>query len=79
MQLWILKPINDNAGPWKPWFDRVFGFVIRAKNEADARGFAAEACGPEGEQAWLDETLSTCESLVNRGEPGVILFHDKSA
>lgn len=33
MKLWLLRPI-ETEGPnlWDPWYDKAFGFVVRAKN-----------------------------------------------
>jgi hypothetical protein len=30
MKLWILRPV-DGAAPWEPWFDCMFGYVIRGQ------------------------------------------------
>ena len=37
MRLWILRPIDEAAGQWSPWFDKAFGFVMRAETEEAAR------------------------------------------
>jgi hypothetical protein len=51
MKIWLLKPAvsgNDpSTNPWEPWYDCVFGMVVRAETEAEARQFAAEQAGAE--------------------------------
>lgn len=47
MKLWELRPINrtgeetpmggQKPDPWDPWYDRAFGFVVRAETAEDAR------------------------------------------
>lgn len=54
MKLWLLRPIKD----WIPWYDKSFGFVIRAESEDAAREMADK--NRENENAkngnpWLDE------------------------
>ena len=73
MRLWILKPVDDSSAPWLPYFDRMFGFVIRARTEDAARGVAASNCGAEGPDAWLSSKLSTCVEVLAEGSEGVIL------
>lgn len=88
MKLWLLKPVDERPegdDPWRPWYDKAFGFVVRARDEESARKFAHESAGDEnrGEflgkkvaattTPWLDPRYSTCEELKQRGEEGVIL------
>lgn len=73
MKLWILRPVDDEASPWTPWYDRAFGFIVRAETEAVARQIASFKAGNEKPAAWLDESLSSCEELTADGEPGLIL------
>lgn len=54
-------------------YDCNHAFVIRAKNEGDARRLAAEAKGGEDQETWLDPILSTCEELSPKGEAEIIL------
>ena len=82
MRLWILRPINPDAGPWSPWYDRCFGFVIRADSESQARRETEGATGDEqvgldGSNPWLDATLTTCVELTETGDAGIIIsdFH----
>src|SRR5262249_62224309 len=72
-KLWILRPVNEEAAPWLPWFDRMFGFVIRAKSEAAARTLAAEHAGDEGGRAGLSPESATCTELRADGhEEGIM-------
>ena len=82
MKLWILKPADLVLGkenPWEPWYDKCFGFVIRAEDEASARLAANEQAGDEvypdsGEKtAWLDPSYSTCDELQTDGEAGILM------
>ena len=77
MKLWILEPLNDMSGPWLPWYDKAFGFVVCASDEARARQLASESAGAEKSRAWLDTELSTCVPLEPTEEPCVIMcdFH----
>jgi hypothetical protein len=72
-KLWILRPANEDAAPWMPWFDRMFGFVIRAKSESAARMLAAEQAGDEGPQAWLSPDSAPCTELRVDGHEEVIM------
>lgn len=40
MKLWLLRPIDPHGGLWDPWFDKIFGFVVRAETETEARTLA---------------------------------------
>jgi hypothetical protein len=73
MKLWLLKPVDDTAAPWLPWYDRMFGFVIRAISEDKARSLAASKCGDEGPDAWLSSRTSFCVELQADGAEGIIL------
>ena len=90
MKLWILRPVKgltDDTNPWKPWYDKAFGFVIRAETEREARnlivGDMNTVCdgeaGDEGRPAWLNPELSTCNELLTDGEPSIILKDFASA
>jgi hypothetical protein len=89
MKLYILRP-KDNLpkddNPWIPWFDKCFGFVIRAASEADARRIADANAGDENrfsdaktKNPWLDSNYSTCEELGNDGEESLVLRDFASA
>ena len=94
MKLWLLRPIQDlpdNDNPWEPWYDKAFGFVVRAKNEKEAREFAHQDAGEEnrGEflfkktanttEPWKNEKYSTCIELKKDGDAGVIIQDSASA
>lgn len=82
-------PVGDN--PWKPWYDKAFGFVVRAETEEDARKWAHEEAGDEnrgefmrGKTAntttpWLDPKYSTCVELSGDGPLGVVMRDFASA
>lgn len=87
MKLYLLRPIHTNGDdPWEPWYDKAFGFVVRAKDEKAAREFAHADAGDEnrGESLrkkisdtiapWREPKYSTCIELVPKGgEEGVII------
>lgn len=73
MKLWLLIPINGNEKPWIPWYDKAFGFVVRADTEFAARKIASEFSGDEGKTAWLSESLSQCAELHSEGQEGLII------
>ena len=90
MKLWILKPVNSEEGFWDPWYDKAFGFVVRAETQAEARDVAQangwgeihDHYGEEGQvtrPAWTDCKHSTCEELLPDGEPGLIMKDTHSA
>lgn len=88
MKLWLLRPMENLPGdddPWKPWYDKVFGFVVRAKNELEARKLGDANADHENRgtflykktsntlHPWLDEKYASCTELTNNGEPGVVI------
>jgi hypothetical protein len=88
MKLYLLRPIEllDPAdNPWDPWYDKAFGFVVRAESEEEARRIAQNAAGDEKydrslterkaklRTPWLDPKYSTCDPLTDEGEPGLIM------
>jgi hypothetical protein len=83
MKLWILRPVENlpkGDDPWEPWYDKAFGFVVRAETEEKARKFAHEDGGYETADTnspWLEAKYSTCDELPTEGEAGVVLqdFH----
>jgi hypothetical protein len=87
MKLWLLRPVPEDS-LWKPWYDKSFGFVVRAETESHARKIAEENAGDENRQlgdantercAWLNATHSTCVELTPDGEPGLIIVDFASA
>lgn len=94
MKLYLLRPVDnlpDNDNPWDPWYNKCFGFVVRAKNEPEARQFATEDAGDENRGTfmgakisrtnapWLDPMYSTCVELKKVGDAGVIIKDFASA
>lgn len=91
MKLWLLRPLehlqaghNVDNNPWSPWYDKTFGFVVRAKTEQEARQLAQANGSDEIKgfdhnqkfvnwQPWLDPAYSTCVELTAEGEAGVII------
>lgn len=72
MKLWFLEPIDESKS-WDPWYDKAFGFVVRAKSEQDARMIAANNCGDEGKDAWLDAQQSRCTPLKQQGKAEMVI------
>lgn len=82
MKLWILKPVDgsfmpEGTNPWEPWYDKMFGIVVRAETEEAARALTEEhACGEKegsGIDPWKDDRYSTCDVLDVTGESEVII------
>lgn len=84
MKLWILRPAGDES-PWKPWYDKCFGLVVRAKNEQQAREIAAKETQSyswehiKGGSAYLHAEHSSCEPLSPKGQTGVIIKDNRQA
>lgn len=79
-KLWILRPIPNlqkGDNPWDPWYDKSFGFVVRADSETQAREMASGGDENRGSSPWMDEKYSTCEELLPDGDRGVVMqdFH----
>ncbi len=81
MTLWLLKPRDDLPvldNPWTPSYDRVFGFVVRAESEEEARRMVTRS-GETGAEvirhpdAWLSNDYSICMELTPDGEANIIL------
>ena len=91
MKLWLLRPVEGLPDdPWEPWYDKAFGFVVRAETEQRAREIANENGGDEigephyiklrhGIDPWLDSTLSTCVELKSDGVEEMIIKDFASA
>ena len=86
MKLFELRPIEnlkDGDNPWEPWYDKSFGFIVRAYTEAEARKIANENAGDENrvefyktantKTPWLYGKYSTCIELRGDGEVGMIM------
>ena len=62
-KLWILRPVKEikdreKDNPWNPWFDRAFGFVVRAKTETEARELAHSQAGDENGTVFLPQRVN---------------------
>ena len=73
--LWLIKPIV----PWEPWYDKTFGFVIRASTPEDARKLAASRAGDEDPCSWLNAGETSCVELPQDGDDEIILRDFASA
>jgi len=40
VKLWLLRPVKNHA-LWASWYDKAFGFVVRAETEVDARALVS--------------------------------------
>lgn len=63
-------------GAWNPWYDKCFGFVIRAETEQRAREIADADAGDENREEnhpWLDPEQSTCTELTAEGKEEQII------
>ena len=92
MKLWLLRQREGIVGenPWCPWYDKTFGFVVRAETEDRARAIANENGGAEkgpvshsvyrtGGDPWLDPAFSTCVELTGEGIEEVVIEDHASA
>ena len=94
MKLWVLRPaldLPDKDNPWEPWYDKTFGFVIRAGSAQEARAIAHKNAKDEnrGEfmgrktsnttTPWIDPNYSTCCELRGGKRPGVVMEDYASA
>ena len=72
-KLYLLRPIEGlSDSPWEPWYDKTFGFVVRAVSEEEARELANNKCGDEG-TVWKDSSLCTCVVLAKNGLSEIII------
>ena len=84
MNIYILRPSSVNTDPWSPWYDKSFGFIVRAENEENARKIADENSGDENgehgiEHPWIDPQYSSCNILYSEGEECLIMEDFRSA
>lgn len=79
MNLWLLRPVEglpDSDNPWKPWYGKSFGFVVRAETEKIARKLAQAKSGDEdssGYTPWVDEKYATCVVLEPSGDEEIVI------
>ena len=79
MKLWLLRPAENIAPknhPWNPWYDKAFGFVVRAEDEKQARKMVQGSSGMEVTSTvnpWTNSKYSTCVELTTDGQPEVII------
>ena len=89
MKLWILEPHKEDGegkvGPWECWYDKAFGFVVRAESEKRARELAEAKAGDESSEwegagaVWQNSKYTSCVKLTDSGEEGIVIHHYKSA
>lgn len=90
MKLFLLRPLDGlpedrSKNPWRPWYDKAFGFVVRAEDESAARALAGGDAGDEAGRdynagtsrerpnPWLDAALSSCVELTPEGAAEVVI------
>ena len=81
MKLWVLEPVEnipEDESPWEPWYDKCFGFVIRAEDQEAARSLADQsACYEnrehENQHPWLMPKFSSCTELTMNGLTEVVI------
>jgi hypothetical protein len=88
MKLWLLRPMKGDPA-WEPWYDKCFGFVVRAETEHDARKLANSEAGDENhdkwssdfkpDNVWLDPKRATCVVLNDSGPEAIIIRDFASA
>ena len=84
-KLWLLRPIDSESGPWDPWYDKAFGFVVVAPSEGEARAVTRDEAGeevydsPDDANPWEDPKLTTCEELTAGNESAHIVMRDFAA
>lgn len=64
MKLWILRPRNTNHPRWRNVYDTLRCVVCSAETEGAARTIATIHHGDEGEDAWMNDDLVSCEELT---------------
>jgi hypothetical protein len=94
MKLWLLRPADGlakNDDPWEPWYEKAFGFVVRAETEAEARDMAHAEAGDENRgmflgrktadtnEPWKNAKYSTCTELLPNGAAEVVMKDFASA
>lgn len=70
MKLWLLR-IGFHRS--QPWYDKAFGFVVRAETEAEARALVAQI---EREEELEDGLVTRNAELAYAGHEGVETWSD---
>lgn len=73
VKLWLLRPISVEGEPWKPWYDKCFGMVVRAESEHAAREIATANGAEESDRNGWGPEWSTCVELTADGDRGVVI------
>lgn len=94
MKLWLLRPVGYDGADydeadidplWNPWYDKTFGFVVRAETEDEARQLAQGEAGDEareslnGTPAWTSAEHSTCIELTVDGPTEIVIVDNHAA
>ncbi len=83
MAIYLIRPVSgmEEKGPWKPWYDKQFGVLVRADRPDAARAMAADGAGDEGAAVWFDPLMTECIDIENllEGGPAVLLRDFASA
>ncbi len=89
MELFHLYPNPDwdkTINYWEPWHNKLFGVIVAATDETEARKLAQTQAGNEtfyynqdysvrtDLDIWLDPTQTTCVPLATPDEPGVVII-----
>jgi hypothetical protein len=77
-KLYLLRPVEGDL-LWEPWYDKIFGLVIRAKTKKQARKMASLQAGYETADAWLNPAHSTCKKLNTAGKDEIVICDYHSA
>lgn len=68
MNLYLLSALTQPVD-----YDCVSNLVVRAKSQKRARELAGVVSGDEGAEFWLDKKKSSCISVTQEGDEGVII------
>jgi hypothetical protein len=69
-RFWIIRPRSKDDE--EIGYDCAQEFVVRARNEEQARKLASEDPGDEGAEFWLDKKRSACLEILS-GPPCIIM------
>lgn len=72
-KLYLLR-LNEDTVDFS--HDMASGFIVRALSPQQARTFASECCGDEGQDVWLNQTQSTCQLLTPESAGLGIIMRD---